>query len=556
MPGTNPSLASALLCLAASLYPGALGGAGRLRPAQAQSQAPSPGEKIGWVPVAILERPVPLRGGIGNLHEKVTTSSPQAQKYYDQGLDYLYAYVWIEAARSFHQALRADPNLAMAYVGLSEVYVELQDDSAARIACQKAQSLSSQASEGERRRIAIQSAELDFIADPSSMPKYFAWRKAISDALLADPEDWDLWILRGFAEQGTPGALGQGGNVDTIADYETALAFSPDNSAAHHFLAHSFENLPMTHQALVQAEAFARLAPSIPHAHHMVGHELRRLGRTTEAIQEFREAGELEAAYYRTEKIPAKYDWMYSHNLSMLALCYEALGRMKAAEPLLRNAFSLPAYTDVAEYNRREWPDFLRENGRPEEALRAAREMIENSYSRMGRLAGHVAAGSAWMALHRTDEANNELQLADQEWERLPPRLANELPDPGILWGEVALEEHKQAEADAAFKKAEALLEALPGPDDWSESLFDLQFIARVAREHGDWNLAQFTARQMIAHDPSYAGGYYALGLAQQHAGDGAAARQQFALAAKLWSGADPDLPELLHLQQELRDAR
>jgi Flp pilus assembly protein TadD len=66
--------------------------------------------------------------------------------------------------------------------------------------------------------------------------------------------------------------------------------------------------LGQTQQALAHAEAFTRLAPSIPHAHHMVGHELRRLGRTTEAIEEYRKADELERSYYRTENIPAKYD--------------------------------------------------------------------------------------------------------------------------------------------------------------------------------------------------------------------------------------------------------
>jgi len=59
---------------------------------------------------------VTIRTGIGELHEKVSTQSAEAQSLYDQGLAYLHSYVWIEAARSFHQALRLDPNLAMAYL--------------------------------------------------------------------------------------------------------------------------------------------------------------------------------------------------------------------------------------------------------------------------------------------------------------------------------------------------------------------------------------------------------------------------------------------------------
>jgi hypothetical protein len=63
----------------------------------------------GWVPRDLLERKVPRRSGAGNARETVTTSSPDAQAFYDQGLDYLHGYVWIEAARSFREALRRDP---------------------------------------------------------------------------------------------------------------------------------------------------------------------------------------------------------------------------------------------------------------------------------------------------------------------------------------------------------------------------------------------------------------------------------------------------------------
>jgi tetratricopeptide (TPR) repeat protein len=238
----------------------------------------------------------------------------------------------------------------------------------------------------------------------------------------------------------------------------------------------------------------------------MLAHELRRLGRTAEAIVEYRKADELENSYYRTESIPTKYDWHHAHNLLLLALCYEAMGQMKAAEPLLHEAFSLPAYTDTSEYYRREWPDFLLDHGRAEESLKAAQQLIENSISPAGRLAGHESAGRALLALHRSDEAKNEFELAEREMERLPADLSSELASTGILKGEILLYDQKQSEADAVFKKIEADLRAMPGADSWSLALFQLQFIARVALQSGDWNLAEFTARQMTEHDPSYAG--------------------------------------------------
>src|SRR6185503_17146479 len=59
----------------------------------------------------IAARPVPLRTGIGSAHDPVGTRSKDAQAFYDQGLAYLHSYVWLEAARSFNQALRIDPTL-------------------------------------------------------------------------------------------------------------------------------------------------------------------------------------------------------------------------------------------------------------------------------------------------------------------------------------------------------------------------------------------------------------------------------------------------------------
>jgi hypothetical protein len=90
---------------------------------------------------------------------------------------------------------------------------------------------------------------------------------------------------------------------------------------------------------------------------------------------------------------------------------------------------------------------------------------------------------------------------------------------------------------------------ALPGPDEWTRALFTLESIARTARDVGDWDFARSVARQMLEHDPSYAGSHHAAGLAADHTGDAVRARNEFALAEKYWNEADAGLPEL----QEVR---
>jgi len=513
------------------------------------------GHQGGPVRREILERPVPLRPGIGTLHEKVATASAEGQAFYDQGLAYLHSYVWIEAVRSFHEALRQDPNLAMAFLGLTDAYIGLQDVPTARAAFLRAQALEKKLSERERLWIAIRGRELDYLEDSGDPDTYVAYRKAVSDALRVSPNDPWLWIQRGLADEGSPFVHGQGGSVDTLAFYKTALSLAPNNFAAHHYYAHTLENLGRAKEALEESAVYVRLAPMIPHAHHMHGHELLRTGRTDEAIQEFLKAKELEENYYRAENIPARYDWHHAHNLQLLALSYQSLGQIRSAEAMFRQAFAVPAYTEFLEYNRRAWPEFLLNRGRLEEALEAARELAKSPWP-MARLAGHTLAGQAQLAMNRMDEAKNELTSAEQVTELVPVITVVAGPYPAALRAGILLREKKMEEGAALTMEIEKLIVAAPGPDAWSAALFELESIAQTAREAGDWDLAEFTARQMIRHDPSYAAGYFALGLALEHAGDGAKARQQFAMAEKFWSKADKDLPELGRIREKVSPLR
>src|SRR5215216_2863467 len=125
---------------------------GLLRPALACEHQHENHAPVDSIPMEILERPVTLRSGIGAAHEAVTTSSKQAQAFYDQGLAYLHSYVWIEAARSFNQALRLDPKLALACVGLSRAFSGLNATGAARAALDRARALEANVSERERAR--------------------------------------------------------------------------------------------------------------------------------------------------------------------------------------------------------------------------------------------------------------------------------------------------------------------------------------------------------------------------------------------------------------------
>jgi tetratricopeptide (TPR) repeat protein len=507
---------------------------------------------VGWVPREVLERPVPIRTGIGRTHEALTTGSAEAQAFHDQGLAYLHSYVWIEAGRSFHQALRLDPRLALSWVGLSRVYSGLEDHAAAVQALKKAQELTPAVTEQERRKIMARALQLEAIEDLPSAEKHAAYRRALDQALAADMDDVELWLLRGNAEEGSAAGRGQRGGAASVAFYGQALTVWPDHFAAHHYLVHSYESIGSIDEALAHGEVYARLAAEVPHARHMWAHDLRRVGRVDDAIREFQRAHDLETAYYRAEGLGEELDWHRPHNLDLLATCYEHQGRMRTTEQTMRERARIRPVTSYIEFNRKAWPGFLLGTRRYDEALAAAREMATGSRWASGRAVGHALAAQAMLALGRVPEARKEMDAARSALEEMPATSGTLLYSRGTVEpyvdaarGELLMRTGEREQGRALLKEVQARIRAVPGPDAWMEALFRLEEIARVARELGDWELATYAAEQMRDHDPAYGGTQYALGLAAERAGDPARARAAYEEAVRLWSKADPDLPDL-----------
>jgi len=531
-------LAAALLCAAAVS-------------AAAQDDPHAQCAAMGWVPRAILERPVPLRSGTGNVHEPVTTASAEAQAFYDQGVNYLHGYVWIEAARSFRQALRLDPDLALAWVGLSRVYSGLDDPQAARDAAAKAETLAARTSPREQRRIALRARQLEAMADITDAVKHAAYKKAIDDALAADIGDPALWLIRGNAEEASAAGRGQRGGAASTAFYLEALRISPDNAAAHHYLTHSYETIGQIPLALEHGEAYARLAPSIPHSHHMWGHDLRRVGRIDDAIAAFRRTDDLEKAYYAAEGIDPALDWHHVHNLDLLATAYQHKGQMRKAEATMREAAALPPLTDYIEFNQKLLPVFLLGRERWDEASEAALHLARGKWPAT-RAVGQALLGHALLVRGHAAEARAALEAAEREVAEVPAAAAGTSVSRGqtqpwvdTLRGELLLREGDRAEGRRVLEGVARTLRGLPGPDAWIQALFRLEAMARTARDAGEWGLAGFLADQMIEHDAAYGGSHLARALVAEHRGDRAQAAAARAEAARYWADADPDLPEL-----------
>jgi len=521
-------------------------------PAALPGQGPHDGHAghalAGWVPHEVLERPVGLRDGVGRLHDPVTTASREAQAFYDQGVAYLHSFVWIEAARSFHQALRHDPGLALAYVGLSRVHTGLTDHAGAVAMLERARALGARASERERRRITVRARQLDALAEPRSTEKLLAYRAALDEALGHDPDDAELLLLRGNLEEPL-GAAGRGqrGTAASIPFYEAVLARVPGHFAAHHYLIHSNEHVRRFDRAVEHGEVYARAVWSVPHAHHMLAHDLMKVGRVEDAVARFARADSLEVAYYAAEGVSRDLDWHHLHNQNLLALALQHQGRIREAEAVMRRVAAMTPRLDAVEVgHRKDLPELLLGRGRLREAAAEAEAMTRGK-SPLTRAAGHAFLARALVGQGHVARAAEHAEAAEREMKAGASGTFADLVAPMVkaARGEYLLHAGRRAEGRALLEEVLRESYRATGPDAWIEALFRLEAIARAARSARDWELAEATTRRLLEHDPAYGGSHHAAALLAEHRGDREGARKAYAEARRLWARADAGLAEL-----------
>ena len=262
--------------------------------------APAFADEASHQHAAPAQKPAPeqLYAGLGQVHHPVTTTSPLAQKYFDQGLAFTYGFNHDEAERSFEQAARIDPKMAMAYWGMALVLGPNYNlpgdpvrDKKAYEAVARARALKPGASSEERDLI-------DALAQrygengASSTAREQAYANAMRTVAHRYPDDLDVQTL--FAESlmdlhpwrlwsidGTPGP----NTLETVATLETVLKKNPNHIGANHYYIHAVEASPNPARALPSADRLGALAPGAgtPGAHaraHLYPHRpLPRRGR-------------------------------------------------------------------------------------------------------------------------------------------------------------------------------------------------------------------------------------------------------------------------------------
>ncbi len=249
------------------------------------------------------------------LKYRVSTSSPECQAFFDQGLGFTYSYVWMEAARSFETALKHDPDCPMAWWGLARALERWGRGNATK-ALQKAYELRDRASHREQQLILASMQEKGLVPGVGDGERRKqAAINTLDNMLALYDDDEEAWYFRA---QLSGGAGLFGGQASAVPFYKALLRINPLHPGANHELLHFYENFRRPALGWIHAENYIKSSPGIPHAFHMQAHLATRLGRWGKTSDRSARAIELQRAYHKFQGVRATEDHQFSHHLETL----------------------------------------------------------------------------------------------------------------------------------------------------------------------------------------------------------------------------------------------
>ena len=236
---------------------------------------------------------------LGPFTRQISTSSGEAQAYFDQGFQMMYAFAKMEAARSFREAWKLDQNCAICYWGEAWAWgsylngpIREEDAPHAYAAIQKAIALASDhATPAEQAFISAMSVRYVEDYDPDNrIEQDEAYAEAMRLVAEQYSDDLDavtlyadaLFLLeprRGTRDLNDP-------RVRRLhAVLESVLARDIKHPGACHLYIHATESTTAPEKAEACAEHLGFAIPGASHINHMPSHTWNEVGRWGDGVR-------------------------------------------------------------------------------------------------------------------------------------------------------------------------------------------------------------------------------------------------------------------------------
>ncbi|HEY6413691.1 MAG TPA: hypothetical protein VIX42_08385 [Edaphobacter sp.] len=544
--------------------------------------------------------PVPVKmTGIGNSHLAIT-ATPEAQMWFDQGLNLLHDFWDYESERAFEQGIRVDPNCAMCYWGLYQalMFRHSLGTGYSDEALTGAVKLKDKVGKQEQGYIEAAVAANDAVkaagtGEKTDSEKEIAiWRRMVKEY----PGDLQAKIfLAGSLRDGYDDAdEPKKGTKESIAILQVVLKTAPNDSAANHYWIHAVEASAHPEQALGSATVLASLAPASGHMVHMPGHIFYRVGDYAQAERWFAESTAVDERYMKEQKVDVDDDWNYIHNLMYGVANLMEEGKLKEATALSgklsggRGQLTETLYTQsprdgISRLNPQlpvalrtgDWADVVKmvELAKPEDRLEnlkfLAGQLREFATGMQAVEAGDVAAAQAsstrldaelWHMSQKVKDAPKK-----KKEEPTVPLMVAVMPDAQAgplfsslsvmsleLRAEILAAQKKLTEAKVLFDQAAQEEKALGyrEPPTYIRPVGETEGAALLRA--GDYAGAHKAYEAALVERPKSGFPLYGMARSSEAAGDAAKARTEYAEFAKAWERGDQEMPEMAHAREYL----
>ncbi|MGH6705997.1 MAG: tetratricopeptide repeat protein, partial [Sphingomicrobium sp.] len=310
-----------------------------------------------------------LYDGLGKVHFPISTKSPEAQRYFDQGLGFAYGFNHAAAIASFREAQRLDPACAMCWWGEAlahgpNINAPLTPDAnlLALKTIAKAQELSANVTPAERA--VIMALAKRYSPDPNAVRAELDG--AYADAMLTVarfyPANDDISLLAAEAAMDTlPWDYWEADRqtskprlAEAIRLVEAVMARNAGHPQAPHLYIHLMENGPDPKRAEIAADRLAApLAGDAGHMVHMPAHIYYRLGRWKDSIRANIAAARKDEDYIKEadDKGFVRYGY-YPHNVHFIVTSAQMGGDLPTA---IREARRLGGIVDAQTATQIAW---------------------------------------------------------------------------------------------------------------------------------------------------------------------------------------------------------
>lgn len=508
---------------------------------------------------------VPLFAGMGSHHRTITTKSPDAQRYFDQGLVWAFAFNHDEAIRSFEQAIKYDSDCAMAWWGIAycngpHINNPSMDDNhslAAWDALQRAVSHKGNASAVEQDLIDALSKRYASPPPKDRRPLDEAYAAAMREVWKKHPKDgdvgtlfaesmmdlrpWDLWALDGAPRPETP---------EVLSALEDVLAMNPNHPGANHFYIHAVEASPHPDKAIAAADRLRFAVPAAGHLVHMPAHIDVRTGKWEEAAKANIRATEADRKYRAAVPKQGFYHIYMAHNSHFLAYASMMEGRQAAALKAAREMLAgVPK--EYAEKNAAMVDGFmtiemetLMRFGRWDEVLKLD---APPSYFPFAKAKWHFSRAVSYAAKGQVEQAEKEKLVFTMAVEKVPKdamlminhahhvlKIAEHM-----LNGEIAFRKGKIDESVVELNKAIELEDQLRymEPPEWIQPV--RHTLGAILNNAGRYDEAAKVYRADLAKYPENGWSLYGMAQCLKSRGDISAAKDYEERFKKAWKRAD-----------------